>query len=256
MTSSIIQRLFNTISYLVSTMDFIPSIPSFLMSFMSVVLEKTRFSCNPCVLLACVLSVAILYSRSGNFLLIRIQYYAQKYYPSILLHPICILNKALSSPKDRSVQLKQIAKWRGTMHKYYENQQRELKLLDQRDILDERRNLAGSLSSVEEAEYQSIKIQLSGIRPQLWENAQDISRLQKEWVLGPWTIEFSAYTDEDLWQRDKVDCRQRLGCCARSCGCCTRPRRGRNGRLQLLNPRVKVHCSIACSCCELWRNAR
>lgn len=224
------------------------------MGFVSVALEKIQYFCAPCILLACLLSVAILYSRSGNFLLLCVQYYVQSYCP-ILHPPICILNKALASPEDRSIQFEQITKWPVTLDKYYETQQRELKLLDQRDILDERRNPAGSLSPVEEAEYQSIKIQLSGIRPQLWENAQEISRLREEWVVGPWTMELNYQTAEEIWQQRKVDCSQRLGCCARSCGCCTRPRRGRNGRRQLLSPSVKTHCTIACSCCEFWRNS-
>lgn len=42
--------------------------------------------------------------------------------------------------------------------KYYENQQRELYLLDQRDTLDERRNPTGSPSPAEEAQFQNTKI--------------------------------------------------------------------------------------------------
>ena len=144
MTSSILRICSKLFKYLVNTMDYISSIPSFLMGFVSVSLEKNQCSCAPCILLACVLSVAILYSRSGNFFLICVQYYVQSYSP-ILLPPICILNEALASPEDRSVQFEQITKWTVTLDKYYENQQQELKLLNQQDTLDERKNPEGLL---------------------------------------------------------------------------------------------------------------
>lgn len=171
-------------------MEFILGILPFLTGVISAAFEKIQVSCDPCILSACVLSVAILYSRSGNAFLLSVQYFFHEYGPSILHFPIIHLNMALTSPKDRNFQLEQIDKWRTLREKFCENQQLELKLLDQRDILDERRNPAGSLSPVEEAEYQSIKIQLSGIRPRLWENAQGFSRLRKEWVLGCWTLDF------------------------------------------------------------------
>ena len=241
--------------YLINAMEFILGILPFLTGVISAAFEKIQVSCDPCILSACVLSVAILYSRSGNAFLLSVQYFFREYGPSILHFPIIHLNMALTSPKDRNFQLEQIDKWRTLREKFCENQQLELKLLDQRDILDERRNPAGSLSPVEEAEYQSIKIQLSGIRPRLWENAQGFSRLRKEWVLGCWTLDFSAQSNEEIWKIDQRDCRRNLGCCGRSCGCCTRPRKGRNGRRLLLNPQNKMHCTIACSCCELWRNS-
>lgn len=228
------------------------------MCVISAAFQQTQCSYAPCLIacvLACVLPVAILFSRSGDYLLVCIESQIREHGPLVLLPLIHNLNMALASLESYSTQTEQIDKWKATVEKNYEIQQRELNLLDRRDILDERRNAAGSLSPDEEANFQRIKIQLSKIRPQLWKNCQEFLHLYEEWEVGPWTMEFSAETDEYLWQTHKVLCIQTLGCCARSCGCCNKPRQGRNGRRLLLDPRVKTHCTIACACCEFWRES-
>lgn len=227
--------------------------PTSIMDVISTVVEQMLCSSTPYIL-ACVLSGIILLSRPGNRFLISIEFFFKCHGPSILLYPIRTINRALASPEDRQVQIEQINEWKAIVEKYYQIQQQELRLLDQRDILDERRNPTGSLSPVEEAEYQTIKMQLTKIRPELWENGQAFSRLQERLVVGSWTMAFCYQTDEEIWQEGQLDCEWKLGCCARSCGCCTRPRQGRNGRLQLLDPWVETHCTIACSCYENWRN--
>lgn len=88
------------------------------------------------------------------------------------------------------------------LEEYFEIQHQEQRLLDYRDILNERRSSSGSLGPDEETIYQNTADQLSEIRPRLWENGQAFSRLQKRFIVGSWTIEFSYQTPHQGCKQD------------------------------------------------------
>ena len=139
--------------------------------------------------LACVLvlSVTFLLSSHGTSIRFALE-------TSILLRPIRRINRTRTSQACKEVQLELMEKWEANSEKYTEIQQRELLLLDERDIFDERRPYARLLSPADKVGYQGIMGQLSEIRPQLWETAQDFSRLQQRWVVGSWNLEFGTMT--------------------------------------------------------------
>lgn len=236
----------------VDTMDPILRIAPYLLDVILVAVEEMP-PFEAALLLLRVLFVIFFFSSSGNRFRFSLERSLQRRGSSTLLRPVRSYNRAVASQTDRKVQFELIREWGANVQKRNEIQQRELYLLDERDILVERRNPVGSINPDDEARLQVITKQLSEIRPRLWESAQIFTRLRQRWLTGSWTLEVGALTSKQRWREELVECEQKLGCCARDCGCCTRPRQGRNGRRQLLDPWAKSHCTTSCSCCRIWR---
>ena len=170
-----------------------------------------------------------------------------------LVIPIRALNKSLTPAEEKQKQLDCVRSWEDNLKKYEETLQREIYLLDEKEILEEKNRLSGDLNAGERASLARTKMELACIKPRLWIIGQKFSQLRLEGASGSWTLEYSTEPLDKKWKKDRILCDLTLGCCSRGCGCCKKHRRGRGGRREELHLNLSIHCTVACGCCIRWR---
>ena len=173
-----------------------------------------------------------------------------------LVIPIRALNKSLTPAEEKEKQLDRVRSWEDSLKKYDEMIQREIYLLDEKELLEERDTHGDGLMLGERVVLDRIKRELSTIRPRLRTIGQKFSPLRFEGASGSWTLEYSTEPHKKRWKEEEITCSVSFGCCARGCGCCKKPRLGRGGRREELHVDVPTHCTVACGCCVRWRSLK
>ncbi|PYI15821.1 hypothetical protein BO99DRAFT_341678, partial [Aspergillus violaceofuscus CBS 115571] len=92
---------------------------------------------------------------------------------------------------------------------------------------------------------QTTEVELRTLNETIWRLARGTHAVLRQFPEGPLLRAVKANRASTRWHMAsllKEDCVGRDGCCARMCGCCTRPR----SAIRL----KKGHCTSACACCE------
>lgn len=172
-----------------------------------------------------------------------------------LVKPIRAVNKAFTPPELKEIELQLIESWNDCRRELQEILQREIYLLEERDAL-KKQACTSNLSRDEKASLTQIKYDLTQVKPHLWKNSQRFVYVKSHLGIGSWLLEFERLSPEEEWESGQHDCAIRLGCCGRDCGCCERPRKGREGQHPSFDRTDYSHCTVECGCCIRWRGFR
>ena len=196
--------------------------------------------------------VCIVMKRQKINLIWKLECYLEEQGYRKLVKPIRAVNKAFTPPEKKEIELQLIEAWNDCQRELYEIVQREIYLLEERDAL-EKQALISNLRPDEEASLTQIKDNLMQVKPCLWKNSQRFVYIKSLLGRGSWLLEFEMLPLEEEWASDKSDCALGMGCCGRDCGCCERPRKGREGQHHSFNRAIYSHCTMECGCCIRWR---
>ena len=121
-----------------------------------------------------------------------------------LVIPIRALNKSLTPAEEKQKQLDCVRSWEDNLKKYEETLQREIYLLDEKEILEEKNRLSGDLNAGERASLARTKMELACIKPRLWIIGQKFSQLRLEGASGSWTLEYSTEPRKETWKEEEI----------------------------------------------------
>lgn len=109
-----------------------------------------------------------------------------------LVKPLRTINKACTPEDEQKKQMNLIKSWVENKGELDEIIQHELRLLDEKDSLENQKERDGSLSPERKDSLRIVTEQLKQINPQLRKNGQRFADLQSKWVDGSWTLEFRS----------------------------------------------------------------
>ena len=114
------------------------------------------------------------------------------------------LNKSLTPAEEKEKQLDRVRSWEDSLKKYDEMIQREIYLLDEKELLEERDTHGDGLMLGERVVLDRIKRELSTIRPRLRTIGQKFSPLRFEGASGSWTLEYSTEPRKETWKEEEI----------------------------------------------------
>ena len=118
--------------------------------------------------------------------------------------PIHALNKSLTPAEEKEKQLDRVRSWEDSLKKYDEMIQREIYLLDEKELLEERDTHGDGLMLGERVVLDRIKREPSTIGPRLWTIGQKFSQLRLEGASGSWTLEYSTEPRKETWKEEEI----------------------------------------------------
>ena len=121
-----------------------------------------------------------------------------------LVIPIHALNKSLTPAEEKEKQLDRVRSWEDSLKKYDEMIQREIYLLDEKELLEERDTHGDGLMLGESVVLDRIKREPSTIGPRLWTIGQKFSQLRLEGASGSWTLEYSTEPRKETWKEEEI----------------------------------------------------
>ena len=121
-----------------------------------------------------------------------------------LVIPIRALNKSLTPAEEKEKQLDRVRSWEDSLKKYDEMIQREIYLLDEKELLEERDTHGDGLMLGESVVLDRIKREPSTIGPRLWTIGQKFSQLRLEGASGSWTLEYSTEPRKETWKEEEI----------------------------------------------------
>lgn len=189
--------------------------------------------------------VCIMFKRLQINLVWKLECYLEEQGYKKLVKPIHVFNKAFTPPEQKEIELEIIESWKDSQRELHEILQHEIYLLEERDTL-EKQACTSNLSQDKKVLLMQIKDDLMQVKPCLWKVSQRFVYIKSHLRAGSWLLEFEMLPPEEEWESGQHDCAIRLGCCGQDCGCCERPRKGREGQHHSFNTTNYSHCSVEC----------